>query len=940
MVHPMKTLALLLALAGIARGQALPYYSIYASTTQGEAFGNISGPYCFAASSNTYQTCTATIDGTQGAGLFTGLVNAGAITLGGSTGTITNVSSITASAFFGDGSHLSGGYVLPSTAAATNADNNWSATQTFQDSVTVNANFHTSGQLQINETGVNFLSRPNGNLTSDAFFLIGNQTTNDQVRIGTFRNDAGPTTLIIQGSSVVVQGELDVLSSSVNASAFFGDGSHLLNISSAQFSGLYVYVSSAIPTQTGIFTALATCPSGVALAGICSSPGQTSFTPSFQNSGSSFQCSWNFGTGNAASSTATVVCAVQGSTTTNTNLAYTNLANTFTSSQTVNAAILAAGSSVTASAFFGDGSHLTGIATGGVFASSGTNADIFQFNGTGNSVTFSTSVIMTGTTTVQGNAFSVGGGLFVVAGNNVVIGSSYVYNSAAQLGVYSPGTTEIISQATGTLTSSVGVLYAESDPTIGGVVEILGHGSNRVVSRYGLTLGGWGEILDNSTGNNGLVMGTLESSQPLVFGTDDVERMRISGAGNVGIGTTNPDAILDVNGAETVRGNITGAVSNFDISQSVTNSRLIIDGSSDQGGGEVVLYGSAAGVNHGQFVVSSSSVSFYTLGGILRMVIDGYGNVGIGTTSPGATLEVNGSALFDTSISVPNSSATASAFFGDGSHLTGIVASGSLPLTGGTMTGAIYVTSITASNETTFNISGSSFTAASAGTTISLTATNGSGNGNGNNGGSLVLTAGNANTGPGSGTYSLQPGGITLNVGTGGGAHGGVACFGPSWGNLCNPAISLNGSVFIASTTGNSGFGSPTNTLVLNQGGIVFTTGSDLGIKTSAPTSALSVYGVITSSTPIPSVSCTAGSPTMTAGSTSEFGSYAAGALATGCTVTFATAFPNAHVFCQCQASANLLVYASASSATAVTCTSATAMTGDTITYSCQGGAQ
>ena len=117
---------------------------------------------------------------------------------------------------------------------------------------------------------------------------------------------------------------------------------------------------------------------------------------------------------------------------------------------------------------------------------------------------------------------------------------------------------------------------------------------------------------------------------------------------------------------------------------------------------------------------------------------------------------------------------------------------------------------------------------------------------------------------------------------------------------------------------------------------VSFSSAVAIGTNT-APTSSLTVYGVIGSSTPIPTISCTAGSPVMTAGSGTEFGSYAAGSLATGCTVTFAKAFPSARVFCQCQATANLLVYASAFSATAVTCTSATAMTGDTITYICRG---
>jgi hypothetical protein len=114
-------------------------------------------------------------------------------------------------------------------------------------------------------------------------------------------------------------------------------------------------------------------------------------------------------------------------------------------------------------------------------------------------------------------------------------------------------------------------------------------------------------------------------------------------------------------------------------------------------------------------------------------------------------------------------------------------------------------------------------------------------------------------------------------------------------------------------------------------------TSGKVGVGTTSPTSALSVQGVITSSTPIPSVSCTAGTGVMTAGSGTSFGSFVAGTAATGCTVTFVTAFPNARVFCQCQATSSVLVYASAASATSITCTSLSALTGDTITYFCQG---
>ena len=69
------------------------------------------------------------------------------------------------------------------------------------------------------------------------------------------------------------------------------------------------------------------------------------------------------------------------------------------------------------------------------------------------------------------------------------------------------------------------------------------------------------------------------------------------------------------------------------------------------------------------------------------------GSVGIGPFTelkpPLHTLDVIGDGNFTSSV-------TASAFFGDGSHLTGIITSGldstKLPLTGGTLTGTINLT--------------------------------------------------------------------------------------------------------------------------------------------------------------------------------------------------------------------------------------------------------
>lgn len=74
------------------------------------------------------------------------------------------------------------------------------------------------------------------------------------------------------------------------------------------------------------------------------------------------------------------------------------------------------------------------------------------------------------------------------------------------------------------------------------------HGTNQIATRYGITLGGWGEIgAFNSSFNttNGLIIGT-NPAVPLVLGTNNVERLRILSNGNIGVGTTTPQAIVNI----------------------------------------------------------------------------------------------------------------------------------------------------------------------------------------------------------------------------------------------------------------------------------------------------------------------------------------------------------------------------------------------------------
>jgi hypothetical protein len=111
-----------------------------------------------------------------------------------------------------------------------------------------------------------------------------------------------------------------------------------------------------------------------------------------------------------------------------------------------------------------------------------------------------------------------------------------------------------------------------------------------------------------------------------VFSTSNQERLRITSAGLVGIGTSSPDAQLDVtrsgNGQIAVLQTTAGRGFNFE-SQSDTQIQI----SSILGSTNLDLW--------------ANTVSL-SAGGSQRLFVDSAGNVGIGTTSPSALLHVVG----------------------------------------------------------------------------------------------------------------------------------------------------------------------------------------------------------------------------------------------------------------------------------------------------------
>ena len=146
-------------------------------------------------------------------------------------------------------------------------------------------------------------------------------------------------------------------------------------------------------------------------------------------------------------------------------------------------------------------------------------------------------------------------------------------------------------------------------------------------SNPAITIGDWhnssATIKWDST-NNYLVIDSQHSSSGssiLFTGNDSAtEYMRITGTGNVGIGTTTPSQKLEVNGASSypdIRISATGLTSRY------------------------MEFGMESAVQHSIGAFGTGSFLTFKTAGTDKVVIDASGNVGIGTTSPAHQLHVN-----------------------------------------------------------------------------------------------------------------------------------------------------------------------------------------------------------------------------------------------------------------------------------------------------------
>jgi hypothetical protein len=195
--------------------------------------------------------------------------------------------------------------------------------------------------------------------------------------------------------------------------------------------------------------------------------------------------------------------------------------------------------------------------------------------------------------------------------------------SAERLGIGTSSPTTTTLHVQGIAANGSDILHLENDGQTYQRVEFAGTGSVSTAR------------IDASTANGNLILQAdptnVKSGSSMQFEVDGTEAMRIDSSGNVGIGTSSPSELLDMRGSDPAifikDGAYTGGLT---ITQSSTDSAAIIDQAAAQ---PLILKSSNTGANN--------YISFVTTGQTNeRMRIDASGNVGIGTSSPAAKLDL------------------------------------------------------------------------------------------------------------------------------------------------------------------------------------------------------------------------------------------------------------------------------------------------------------
>jgi len=260
--------------------------------------------------------------------------------------------------------------------------------------------------------------------------------------------------------------------------------------------------------------------------------------------------------------------------------------------------------------------------------------------GLGGTLTANTQI---GTSSFGFSIYGASGNPAINVGTNGNVGIGRTSHSSYQLAVSSASDTYNMTSTT----NNSGSARLRASSNTSRVIALDQYGSTVAGSIYGIANANLSLL--EATGDNFMILADVG---PIAFINGSTETMRLSTAGNVGIGTTAPSKKLDIAGDINLTGTIfdngvsgspgqvltsTGTglawVNNVGTTYSFTNG-LNLTGSNVSLGGTLT---SNTIINTG-----ANSLSFLGLGNTQGLFIGASGNVGIGTSNPIISLEVWG----------------------------------------------------------------------------------------------------------------------------------------------------------------------------------------------------------------------------------------------------------------------------------------------------------
>ena len=258
-----------------------------------------------------------------------------------------------------------------------------------------------------------------------------------------------------------------------------------------------------------------------------------------------------------------------------------------------------------------------------VFVTLGSGANVFLGNVTNNTTVNSLKLVTLGDASINGNLFinkdlNVTGNLSVnqYQTKQTITTLNYQLQVVEDLSIN--GRLFLNGNATISGTTNLGGSFVSSGSNLHMVNSTL---SSTIGNDFALFQGTAGDTVINS-----------KSGQSLQLKINNTEYMRVHSDGKVGIGTNNPQATLDVN-VDAIIGNTYIGSGDYlrlihkTLKSSINSNYALLQSPE----GETVINSA-----------TSYGISFRQNNSVNRMVINSSGNVGIGTTNPSYTLDVNG----------------------------------------------------------------------------------------------------------------------------------------------------------------------------------------------------------------------------------------------------------------------------------------------------------